>query len=471
MTILALDVGSSSVRAIFFEAVNDKLQIIPDTTIQYHHDFKTDATGRTTANPEELRTLLEKCLEQALAHPAAQQLEAIGMDCFVSNVLAVDSNRNAISDLVTYADTRGRKYLDDLVNHIDIDKKHKQTGAPFHTAYYPAQLPLIQSDEVLQFMDFGTYCYRKWFGQGVPMSYSTASWSGILNRKALDWDNEYLQVMGVDKVQLPKLTDYTNAMRGYDGIPDVPFYLAVGDGASAQVGSNAISDNTAALTVGTTAALRYVSTDHLPDVPHACWSYRIDESHHLLGGALSEGGNIFQWAVNTLKLDLSKIQQELAQREAGSHGLTVLPMFNGERSTGWHADATGTIHGLRLSTDPIDIVHALLESVALRIAIIAQQLGLPKDTTIMGSGGALHASDVWTQMIADALGMPIHLLDEPEVTALGTAQLAYCALHGEAIRGASPRIEKTIKPDKANNEKYQKLIEEQKALYNRLFDS
>ena len=111
-------------------------------------------------------------------------------------------------------------------------------------------------------------------------------------------------------------------------------------------------------------------------------------------------------------LNLDTLEDELAKRELAEHGLTVLPLFAGERSPGWRGDATGTIHGIRLSTTPLDMVHALLESVALRLAIVAQQLELVDDVKIMASGGALTRSTAWAQIIADALQRQLYLLDE-----------------------------------------------------------
>ncbi|MCP6467902.1 FGGY-family carbohydrate kinase, partial [Klebsiella pneumoniae] len=92
-----------------------------------------------------------------------------------------------------------------------------------------------------------------------------------------------------------------------------------------------------------------------------------------------------------------------------SHGLTVLPLFAGERSPNYRADATGTIHGLRLDTAPLDILHALIEAVALRLRVIFDLMGRPGEFVLAG-GGALSQSPAWTQITADALGIPLYLV-------------------------------------------------------------
>jgi gluconokinase len=75
----------------------------------------------------------------------------------------------------------------------------------------------------------------------------------------------------------------------------------------------------------------------------------------------------------------------------------------------------------------LDIVQALLEGVALRLALIADQL-TDEAVQVMASGGALSASPVWTQMIANTLNRPLHVIDEAETTARGVAIMVLSAL-------------------------------------------
>ncbi len=256
--------------------------------------------------------------------------------------------------------------------------------------------------------------------------------------------------------------------RRWPMLRDVPFALAVGDGAAANVGSGAVHPDTAALTVGTTAALRRVSLENLPLVPRGLWSYRIDSARHLIGGATNEGGNIFRWVRETLQLtDRASLEAELLKRAPDSHHLTFLPLLAGERSPGWRLDATGTIHGLHLATAPIDIAQAALESVALRLAMIASQFESPAKT-IVASGGALQHSQAWVQMMADALALPITLLAEDELTARGAAILLLAAA-GYALADFPPRHASIVRPREAGIVALKAARERQAELYARMY--
>jgi gluconokinase len=207
-------------------------------------------------------------------------------------------------------------------------------------------------------------------------------------------------------------------------------------------------------------------------VPAGLWCYRVDRRRALLGGATSEGGNVYGWMQDTLKLgEPGAIERALAQLPPDGHGLTVLPFLAGERSPGWAGDVRATISGLGLNTTPIEMLRAGLEAVAYRFALIFESLATSNapDTKIIASGGSLLNSPTWMQIIADTLGHAILASDEPEATSRGAALLALESL------GAIPTIESlpantstVYTPDSANHELYRTAIERQRALYKQL---
>jgi gluconokinase len=477
MTVLVIDAGSSSMRALLFD---DSAQ--PIAMASRPHDFVTTPPGAATTDAANVQAMIESCLDEILQHPQAHNISVVGMDTFVGNLLGVDSSGHPLTPIFTYADIRSADDVAALKERIDIKAAHQRTGCLLHTAYLPGRLAWLRRTDPQLFLtvtcwvDFGTYLFARWFGQ-ASCSYSVASWSGLLNRTNLDWDDEWLHVLELDKALLPSLADYSETQTGllpeyaqrWPALREVPFCLAVGDGVAANVGSGCVDEAHIALTVGTTAALRVVTSARLTGVPNGLWSYRMDAPHHLIGGATSEGGNIFNWAQETLMLD-KDVELQLVRREPDAHGLTILPFLAGERSPGWATDATGTITGLRLSTTPLDMLQAAMESVALRLSLIAEQLSIiaDKDVTIVGGGGALAASDAWTQMIANALNRPIHLTSEPEITARGTAILALRAIGKANLADFPPQIERIVQPNPAHVTALQAARQRQDHLYRKI---
>jgi gluconokinase len=206
-----------------------------------------------------------------------------------------------------------------------------------------------------------------------------------------------------------------------------------------------------------------------PDVPRGLWAYRLGRDASLLGGAFSEGGILLEWAQKTLQApSLENLDDELAELKPDAHGLTVLPFLAGERATGWSTRATGVFEGIRMSTTPLEMVQAMMESVSLRFAQVAELLP-GKESLYVASGGAVRNSTWWLQAMADALGAPVQLNHEDQETSRGAAVLA---LHGlgewESLDDHMPHVKKTFKPRPEVTDVYQKAVERQKALYKRV---
>ena len=106
MSLLVIDLGSSSARALLF---SDGARLIPGAICSRKHNFALDTDGRADADASELQVLTEDCLDEILKHPAADSIRAVGMASFAGNWLGVDAEGQACTPVNTYADSRGRK--------------------------------------------------------------------------------------------------------------------------------------------------------------------------------------------------------------------------------------------------------------------------------------------------------------------------------------------------------------------------
>ncbi|MDI3284507.1 FGGY family carbohydrate kinase [Polyangium sp. 15x6] len=466
--VLVIDVGSSSVRAAICDG---SARIHRETAEPYAFTVAADGTAEVDAR--KLRASVEGCVDRIVTD--APPIEAVAMATFVGNLLGVDAQNQPVTPVFTYADTRPAADVEALRTEVDAAHLVQATGCPLHTAYHPARLRwYARSGRIMPatWLDFGTYLHRAWFGREVPCSSSVASWSGLLDRTSGSFSTEWLRILGLAPEKLPPVAGSRHVEMGlapahaqrWPALRDAPFLPAIGDGAAAHVGSGAISPRSTSLTVGTTAALRQMRVAERPPcpVPKGLWAYRIDETRELIGGATSEGGNAHAWARAHLKLD----DEPLVFGAPFAHGLTVLPMFAGERSPGYRPDATATLHGLRLSTTPRDIVQALYESIALRLAQIHDALG--GSDALYAGGGALSASPAWAQMFADAMQTPVHFMGD-EATMRGAAMLALEARGLGSLASLAPSASRIFEPRREVAEIYRAAKERQIELYRRLY--
>jgi gluconokinase len=165
--------------------------------------------------------------------------------------------------------------------------------------------------------------------------------------------------------------------------------------------------------------------------------------------------------------DDDAVERWLSERTPDAHGLTVLPFLAGERAPGWRGDRRAAITGLSLDTTALDVVHAALEAVALRLALVYDLLAphAAPGHAIVVSGGAVSRSRAWTQMLADALGRAVHLSPEPEATSRGAALLALEAMGLlPDIRAVRQPIGEVFTPVAAHHARYQAASERHRRL-------
>jgi gluconokinase len=287
-------------------------------------------------------------------------------------------------------------------------------------------------------MAVADYVYLRLFGT-TAVSFSVASWSGMLDRRQLIWDPELSDICSITVDQLSPLVDRDVPFSGlqpefarrWPSLATVPWYPAVGDGAASSAGCGCVQPHQMALALGTSGAVRVMVEHDIAPIPPGLWVYRVDRRHSLVGGALSEGGNLFAWLQEMLRLepDPAAVEAELAALPPDGHGLTILPFLAGERSPGWHGAARAVIAGLSLHTRPVEILKAGLESIGYRFAILSQLVceAVPIVPEVIASGGPIWHSPAWAQIIADILGTPIKLSSETEATSRGVAILALSA--------------------------------------------
>jgi gluconokinase len=415
----------------------------------------------------------------------------VAIDTLVSNILAVDAAGRPLTPLITYADTRNDADAVELRRTLDERAVHQRTGCLLRTSYWPARLAWFRRTQPdiwraqPRWITIGEYLELRLFGR-CRAGCSAASWGGLLDRRRIEWDAPLLDFLGVAADQLSPLADTSEPLSGlarefasrWPALRDLPWFPAVGDGAAANIGSGCTGPDRIALTVGTTGALRVVQSE-VADVPAGLWCYRVDRRRALLGGATSEGGNVYGWMLDTLKLGKpAAIERELAQLPPDGHGLTVLPFLAGERSPGWAGDVRATITGLGLNTTPIEILQAGMEAVAYRFALIFESLAASnadsarntsKPSTIIASGGSLLSSPAWMQIIASTLGHAILASEEQEATSRGAALLALESLGAIASVDALPAPTGALyEPDMARHAIYRAAIDRQRELYKQL---
>ena len=489
--VLALDLGTSSFRALVYDA---RVRALDGSEQQLTYALETTADGGVQVDARILVDLVARCVDGALAAvgpEAARRIVAVGTTSFWHSLLGLDAEGEPVTPVLIWADSRSGQQVDDLRRELDAERVHQETGTFVHSSYWPAKLRWIREERpewwgrVARWCSFTDFLFERLAGDGRT-SISMASGTGLLAVHDNRWHAGMAEAAGIAIAALPELTERDRPLRPlreewarrWPVLAAVPWFPAIGDGAAANVGSFAARPGRLALTLGTSGALRMIARAGQVRVPEGLWAYRLDGQRYVLGGALSNGGNTTQWLMDLLGAEFGGDDLRTACEMApDSHGLTMLPFLAGERSPSWNDHARGTIVGLRLATTKADLLRVAMESVVYRFGLIADRL-MPMSgdaPMVIANGGAILRSEPWLQMTADVLGEPVIALPaEDEASAAGAAIVA---LVGAGIFSdiesapdwATEGHTRRFTPDPSRHRTYLAASERQKVLERRLF--
>jgi gluconokinase len=485
--ILTLDIGSSSARALLFGMDG---HAIPGLEARIPYQASTTVSGAWEIGAAELTEIAAQALDSICAQMRSRKIRpaAVAIDTFWHSILGVAEDDQAVTPVLHPFDSRSADAAKKLALRVDEARQHSRTGCVLHPSYPPAKLLWLSESEpdafhaAKRWMSFGEYLFLELFGKAV-CSTSMISASGLWDQNANAYDPEILEALPIKAEQLAPVGTLDQAqtklsdrfVRRWPELDGVPWFPALGDGACDNAGSGCTERGHYALMVGTSGALRACAPADSIAIPTGLFCYRLDRKRFVLGGALSNGGDVFAWMRRTLQLpEANELERQLAQLQPGQHGLTILPLFAGERSTGWRVDARAAITGLAVSTTPIDILQAALESVALRFRnvyeLMTSSLGAPRE--IIASGGGLLHSPSWTKIMANTLCHAVIPCLEPEATSRGAAlmEMERIGAIGD-IGDLAPRLGSEVRPDEAKKDIYAATLENQRRLYKKLFEA
>ena len=484
--VLALDIGTSSVRAALYDMNGD---VLPETMVKNERQLTATDDGGAEIDAGEAFGQIETAIDDVLENSKdiAGEISIIAASSFWHSLVGVDAKGKPTTKVFGWADTRSREYVAVLREKLDENKIHNRTGARFHSSFWTTKLLWLQSEQksvfrkTAQWLSFSDFAALKLSG-AAQTSVSMASATGIFDVRRCVWDAELIKFLKIKPENLPEISADVYAFqlnakyqKRWKRLARTRFFPAIGDGAANNIGAGCVRKTKAALMIGTSGAMRVAFAGEPPEeIPSGLWCYRIDRKRIIIGGALSDGGGLYRWLKDNFRLkdDDDKTEKEIEKRPPDCHGLTFLPFLAGERSTGYHESATGACLGLKTSTDTIDIVQAALESVAYRFAEIFEQLNeVCKVREIIASGGALRESPVWTQIIADVLKQDMSLPDVREASSRGAVLLALESLGKiESIEKIETPKGREFKFDKKRNAVYQKARERHEKFYRLLIE-
>jgi gluconokinase len=448
------------------------------TAVQVPYSWDMDGAGSVRLAHETLLDLVGEVVDRivGIARPLAPEIAAGGISCFFHSLAGLDAAGRPVTPILSWADSTAADESLALRRRIDPDWARQLSGVPIHSSYWPSRVVRLRHEDrrIRRWAGFPELLVEALTGRQV-VSRSMASGTGLLDRAAGAWSPALLASLDLSPADLPEIVGDDEPLGSLVGAaaqrwPDlahVTWFAAWGDGSCGNVGVGATVPGRAALTVGTSGALRSYLSDPAPTIPDGLFAYRLGPGT-VVGGQLSEGGGVLVWACRRLGRSRPALEREAAALPADGHGLTVLPYPFGERGPGYHEHAREHVVGLRPDTDAAAVYRAYTEAIAFGFAGIDERLTglLGRPPMLTATGGALARSPLLAQVLADAIGRELAVAPRFEASRHGAALLALLGIGARSATDnvAVPRT-RTITPDARRATRYTAARARQRALY------
>ncbi|MDO9638840.1 MAG: glycerol kinase GlpK [Pseudotabrizicola sp.] len=250
-----------------------------------------------------------------------------------------------------------------------------------------------------------------------------------------EWDAEICALMGVPVSLLPEVKDCAadfGVTRADLFGREIPILGVAGDQQAATVGQACFAPGMMKSTYGTGCfALLNTGADRVPSTHRLLTTiaYQLNgKPTYALEGSIFIAGAVVQWLRDGLKIIRHASEtQALAEAADEAQGVILVPAFTGLGAPYWRPDCRGAVYGLTRNSGPAELARAALESVGYQTRDLLDAMRADWGTTadgVLRVDGGMSASDWAMQFLSDILGAPVDRPQVTETTALGAAYLA-----------------------------------------------
>ncbi|GEA15700.1 gluconate kinase [Moorella sp. E308F] len=383
----------------------------------------------------------------------ASEIDGVAFSSAMHGIMPVDAKGNPLTNCWIWADNRSATIAQRLRQDPKGKELYRCCGVPYHAMVPLCKLIWLRENmaEIFQkstrFISIKEYIFFRLFGTYV-IDYSLASATGLFNLYKLTWDKDALRLSGISHQQLSQPVPPTYILRGLKagdaaamGLkPETPFIIGASDGTLANLGVGAIKPGIAAISIGTSGAVRVHVDKPITDPGMRTFCYALTDKDWIIGGPINNGGLVYRWLRD--KFFQAEVRAALegkgevydlmnscaASIPPGSDGLIFLPFLTGERAPWWNDSFRGIIVGLALHHGREHLARATMEGVCFSlysVALALQELSGPFKE-VRATGGFTRSS-LWCQILADILGQEVIVYPGIEGACLGAAVLGMVA--------------------------------------------
>jgi sugar (pentulose or hexulose) kinase len=432
MYVLGIDVGTTGTKALLLDKKGN-------TQAQGYGGYRLYSRGnRVEQEPEDWWEGCTAAVRQAVSSVKHGEVKAISLSAQGASMAAVDGDGKAIGRALTWMDSRTQKETEKLAGILGNDYMYHTTGWRL-TPYADAPKILYMKTRkkyagALQYLSTIDFINRKLTGKAV-IDPSNAAIRMLLDIHTQKWDTKILDALGISEAELPALLKTGSYIGNLSaraaaelGLREtVKVYNGAHDQYCASLGSGAVEAGDMLVSTGTAWVIMAISRK--PIFSDTFISPCPHPAAGLYGNliSLSAAGNSYQWIREKFlrEMPFPEIDKEAVSHVEKNKALFFIPWLSGAGYPVWKSAARGGFIGMDFDTGPADMALAVLESavfsVKTAIGDFEKNGFIPGRIKIMGGAAR---SDVWMELLAAVLDIPIFRMIVTDSCALGAAFIA-----------------------------------------------
>jgi gluconokinase len=443
--VLGVDLGTTATKVVA-AGRDGRLHALAER----HYPMASGRHGEATQDADEVLAAARAALAECVAACAGHPIAGLSFSAALHTLLPLAADGSPLGPALSWADHRA----------VDVARAWRAPGGPAAELHRTTGTPVHPMSPLVKLAWFAEHepdlhrSARYWVGVKdyvlfrltgrLVVDHSCASATGLLDLRRLDWYEPALRLAGVTADRLPALVAPTEmlALASAEGaLPQgLPVVAGAGDGPLANLGTGATRPGMAALSLGTSGALRAVRDSPGVDDRGRVFCYALADGLWVVGGAVSNGGVVGAWAAEAFGVPVADLLVEA--ESADPAGLLALPYLLGERAPWWDPNLTGVLLGLRRDHGRAAVTRAMVEGVAQQLALVADALdgfgragasggaagsGAAGLTEVRATGGAFR-SPIWGHVVSAALDRELALTEDTGGSGLGAALLGWRGL-------------------------------------------
>lgn len=428
---LVIDIGTSSMRGILYDKNGKslyKIQLKYQPT--YHKDGGVEQDAKTFYD-----YCVEICQKAAeFANGNSIDIKAISMTAQRSSLIPI-KNGEPTHSAIMWQDTRVNRLVREYTAYNDFFIK--RSGSRLNAVYLGSKISWLKherpdiynnSDKMLNISSYLIYCMTG----SYSMDTTYGSRTNIMNIKMLDWDDELLKILGIDREKLPTLVapgevagTVTKKFANLTGLKEgTPLVSAGGDQQCAAMGEGLLNNDSVSINTGTGGYI-IKNINELPEVlsDHIIYNVSSVPGKYILEIDLLACSSILNWFIKNFYGDIEGSYEEINKDIESCYNkninVTAIPYPKG-KSVGINDTRIRTAFtNVGLSTTKADMLYSLMTSLFVEIndgINILRSYG-PVSSVIIGGG--LTNSKIMNQMQADAYNLTLHKSSVTESTSIG----------------------------------------------------